>query len=569
MANLIDTINSSVSKATGSTGNNTNYGIKKRAPVVPVQTTPGPMSVNTAPASNNIVKSNIVKTPTVPTAPITSDALKTSVPIKLPDAKVDNTPTDLTNKVTVDTTSSIDTYTNDLQKVKDSYGNGNDIANLMKSISGIQNSEDTQAKALGSDTNLAEYNRLSSALDLEKNTARKQIEDIQKSNPTGALRGGQLDQIANIERDSARKQGDLAFEANARLGAYDKAVSIAKKQVEMEVAPMKAELERLQYLQDFNKEFRTAEIDAIKLKKQNEIKREEDRLTKGNDMIINALSQGASVSATSKAKELLSQGKSILEVASSLGKYAGDYLGNEIKKSTIAKNYADANKAQKELADLNIDPSTLPNTTTGFITKLASSAKNTKELDATERQSLSKARTVIGQLDSLQKNIAGQQGTGLIKGKVTNLFEKFGANADVGVINAQLQAIVPNLARGTYGEVGVLTDNDIENYRKTLPRLDRPQDQNDAVMALTLKTVLNSMENTLSGAANSGINVSGWTQDYIKIKNQINTVEDRIGVSKEAVNTLVASDPTLLPAVKEMYQNGLTDREILEAVNAD
>lgn len=370
MANLIDTINSKVSNIAGQTGSGTNYGIKKRTPVVPAQTTPGGMSVapnftaiKTTPVA---VKGTTISAPIVP--PVTNNSvtgakLAPVTPVVLPEQVKDTTPSNLSNAVTSDAMAGVDTYTKELEAIKNKDTSSDTIANLMKSISGVQTTEDTLANQLGKDTNLAEYNRLASDLELEKNNARRQIEDIQKSNPTGALRGGQLDLIANIERDSARKQGDLAFEANARLGAYDKAVSIAKKQVEMEIAPMKAELDRLQYLQDYNKEFRTAEIDAVKQKKQNQIKREEERLTKGNEMIISAMQFGAPSSLVIEAKDVLSKGGDVVKLAQKLGKYNRD-LDMEIKKSTIAKNWADAQKndvnsgtlSEKQLKQIDTSP---------------------------------------------------------------------------------------------------------------------------------------------------------------------------------------------------------------------
>lgn len=561
MANPIDTINNKVTTAT-----NSMYGNK------PVTATPetvqGPQPFIGPVRQPVVPKITPTVTPPVDTT-ITADKLKGTQAYVLPEPTIDNTPNKVGTIVDQFKSGQNLSYEQGLKDIKDKYNNTDEVTNLMKQISGVESSQQDEANKLQAQENLQAYKKYTTDIDLENERTRQAIENIQKNNPTGALRGGQQDLIDNIKRDSSNRLAILTIQKSAALGDYNTAIETAKAKVDMQVAPLKAQLEQLKYVQEYNKDFQTAEINMLIKKKENEIQREQDRLTKGEEMIINALAQGASPTATSKARQLLQEGKTLTEVASSLGKYAGDYLGNEIKRSTIAKNYADAEKTMKELKGLSIDTSTLPNTTNGFVTKLAASAKNSKDLDATERQSLSKARTVIGQLDSLQSNISKQNGTGLIKGKVGNLFEKFGSNADVGTINAQLQAIVPNLARGTYGEVGVLTDNDIANYRKTLPRLDRPQDQNDAVMALTLKTVLNSMENTLSGAANSNINVSGWTQDYIKIKDQINTIEDRIGVAKEAVNTLVSQDPNLLPAVKEMYQNGFSDREVLEALNAD
>ena len=449
-----------------------------------------------------------------------------------------------------------------------------EISTLFQDIGLTKGKEAQYVTDAGGDKAEKDYNKYKADLLTEQTANRRAIERLQKNNPRGLFGGGLEQEVSRLERESLSKQADIAILGNAAKGDFDTALSIAKRKVESELAPLQAQLDAKKFVYENNKDlFSKAELstlDTLIKADERKITNEADRLEKGNEMIINALSQGAGQSTTEKAKQLLANGGSVVEVATSLGKYAGDFLGNEIKRASLAKTNAEINKIASEIKSLNtpIDTNGLPNTTTGFVTKLMASAKNEKDLDASERQSLSKARTVIGQLDSLQTNIAGQNKTGFIKGRVNNFMESVGLDADVGTINAQLQAVVPNLARGTYGEVGVLTDNDIANYRKTLPRLDRPADQNDAVLALTLKTVLNSIENTLASAANSNVNVSGWTQDYVKIKNQINTIEDRIGVSKEAVNALILEDKTLVEPIKEMYQQGLTDGEILEALNA-
>lgn len=59
------------------------------------------------------------------------------------------------------------------------------------------------------------------------------------------------------------------------------------------------------------------------------------------------------------------------------------------------------------------------------------------------------------------------------------------------VINNLLTSITPGIARGVYGEVGVLTDSDIERYKATLPNLTQPKDLQQAVLALNIKRLMN------------------------------------------------------------------------------
>lgn len=448
-----------------------------------------------------------------------------------------------------------------------------DIVQLQEMLGQTGQRTERAYQQAGVDKLQEEYDTFTNQLEQESHSLTRKLEELDK-NPQGLFGGALNQEKERVSRESLRKQADIAILQNSALRKYDSARSIADRKIALELEPLKARLETMKFIYGENKElFNTQEKRAYETsirEEERQYKEEEDRKTKGMDLIINALSQGVPTSMAQKAQSLYNSGASVVEIAGALGQYSGDFLSNQIKKASLAKTNVEIEKLRADIkaSETPIQTNNLPNTTNGIVTRLMASAKNDKQLDTGERQSLAKARTVIGQLDSLGAMIKAQGGTGFFKGKLGILLEQIGRNADVGAINASLQAVVPNLARGTYGEVGVLTDTDIENYRKTLPRLDRPQDQNDAVMALTLKTVKNSIENTLTGASNSGIDVSGWTQDYITITKQITDIEDRLGISKEAVNSLIAEDPNVAQAVKELYKEGYSDGEILDLLNA-
>jgi hypothetical protein len=130
-----------------------------------------------------------------------------------------------------------------------------------------------------------------------------------------------------------------------------------------------------------------------------------------------------------------------------------------------------------------------------------------KQLDSTAVESLGKAQNVISQLGALEETINSMD-----TGPVTNLFRSANPyDVDKVKLKAQLQAIVPNLARGVYGEVGVLTDQDINNYIQTLPNGASTEDQKKALLEFTKNTVGKSIENKLKNYAMSGYNVSGYT----------------------------------------------------------
>lgn len=144
--------------------------------------------------------------------------------------------------------------------------------------------------------------------------------------------------------------------------------------------------------------------------------------------------------------------------------------------------------------------------------------------------SFDKAANVVYQIEDLQRifdneklssDYVDQQkkDTGVDLNPIWGKVRKFNPwDMDAQAIKAQLQAIVPNLARGIYGEVGVLTDNDIKNYAQTLPTLTSTEEVRKAVLGMTIRSVQRSIENKLKSQAASGRDVSGYLQMYTDIK---------------------------------------------------
>lgn len=70
-------------------------------------------------------------------------------------------------------------------------------------------------------------------------------------------------------------------------------------------------------------------------------------------------------------------------------------------------------------------------------------------------------------------------------------------DTDAQAFKAKLTATVPNLARGVFGEVGVLTDFDVTNYLKTLPNLKTPKDR-AKLLVDQLRQVLNTQQTSIA-----------------------------------------------------------------------
>lgn len=148
------------------------------------------------------------------------------------------------------------------------------------------------------------------------------------------------------------------------------------------------------------------------------------------------------------------------------------------------------------------------------------STKGGKPITDTFAQSLNKGLNVLSQIGGLQANIKDTN-TGPLLGAFR------GANpwdTNAQTIKAQLNAIVPNLARGVYGEVGVLTDNDIAQYAKTLPTLNSTEDLRNAVLGITVDLISKSIKRTLEINAANQKDVSG----FVDIYTEMNATRDSI-----------------------------------------
>lgn len=154
-------------------------------------------------------------------------------------------------------------------------------------------------------------------------------------------------------------------------------------------------------------------------------------------------------------------------------------------------------------------------TTEDFV-KVLNSSKGGKLLNDTPAQMIAKTMRAAEQLEGINQSLLLEQ-TGPIMG-ILRSANPYDTKAQL--VRAQLQSFVPNLARGVYGEVGVLTDADIENYSRTIPNLKSTAEVNNAILGMTQKAILNSLQSTLETEAANGRDVSGYAPIYARVRNQ-------------------------------------------------
>ena len=117
-----------------------------------------------------------------------------------------------------------------------------------------------------------------------------------------------------------------------------------------------------------------------------------------------------------------------------------------------------------------------------------------------------------------------------------------------------------------FGEVGVLTDRDIELYRKTLPNLTQPEDIQKSIAGITLRTLQRSLERGLKSQAGFGRDVSGILPLYQDLVNGISSLEAELGIidpelaSEQVVIDPVDSDIKALTDIKTQLQFSPSDQ---------
>ena len=143
---------------------------------------------------------------------------------------------------------------------------------------------------------------------------------------------------------------------------------------------------------------------------------------------------------------------------------------------------------------------------------LERSSGGVNDLPAADVQGINDSMMAMDLLEDSQVNMEmlGFK-TGRLWGEVAGKIMRLaGQDQDIAAFESGIQRLIPKLARGVYGEVGVLTDADLENYRKTVASLSQSPEANEIVLAETQALIARAMRNKLEELAGRGYNVSQY-----------------------------------------------------------
>jgi hypothetical protein len=195
--------------------------------------------------------------------------------------------------------------------------------------------------------------------------------------------------------------------------------------------------------------------------------------------------------------------------------------------NTLARSSAQGaklSKQEKEIYNYIQSKRQDPNSDTLELITLSAGGST---LTGPERQGLTDAQTVLNGLQRLEGMFDDTQLGGAFQTMQRTLANKLPYRLKKTQINAQLQALVPKAARGVFGEVGVLTDQDIERYTALFPTLNNTQAQKEAIMDIMYNTLFDNIDGVLRTNASLGADVSGLAGAYSRMQQARERLEQR------------------------------------------
>ena len=183
-----------------------------------------------------------------------------------------------------------------------------------------------------------------------------------------------------------------------------------------------------------------------------------------------------------------------------------------------------------------------------------------------ESESLDKFKFTSDRIAELKTQLEGEA-TGPIIGIIrsANPFDE-----KARLIKAQITKIIPGLARGVFGEVGVLTDQDVAMYSRTIGNLTTPEEVNETLTKAAMDMVARGFEDKLVTMAKNRKNVSGYLDTLKDIKAKRSVVlgeEEEPAASVEVDNLQLTDDGKPVISEELVEQMRATGADIVEVTD--
>lgn len=313
-------------------------------------------------------------TPATPT--ITADNLAPMTPINLPEPVPDTTSQEIINGATAGAEVKAETDRLNAEKDKGIA----DVTKLLGDIGAVEGKQFTYEEQAGASSAKKLADDLQSSIDIESRALKSYTDNLYKNpNLTTTL----VNRLATEqERKSASTIADLSIAQQVATRNYDRAVTLAEKKVEAELAPIKRDLEAKKFVFDANIDLWNAGeksiLQSALQKQEREYEAEKDTRTQIENLKIEARKNGAPDSVINA----MAKATTLDEALASTGSYL--------------MSFADK-KAQAELYAIN-NPSSSP---TGLIVP-----ESIKDLKGADRTALTEARATLSEVAELKAIIS-------------------------------------------------------------------------------------------------------------------------------------------------------------------
>lgn len=410
---------------------------------------------------------------------------------------------------------------------------------LLGEIEGIINKQATEG------ARTAELENQLGVPDLNKNLTeiQNQIKALnaeafqQVQNQEGRLAPmfGIVGEQERIQRLNSARQYGLAATAQAMQGSLALAQDSIERAIKAEFGGLEARLKYQELLLNLNRDKLSAadqkktQALELALTEKTRLLQEQQQNRTGVYEVMTAAAQNGAPANVMSLMQKAQTPEQALAIASQYGvfiqntyKTGTDANGNLVEFQLDPQGKVISSRVLSQKAPSPGDGSpgstvSAPYGSDDYWLQLFNGSKGGKSLTGEQTTPLTKASIVLTQVSELAEQI-----------KTTDTDPILGILRDnnpydvkARLIQAQLRATVPNLARGVYGEVGVLTDTDIANYIQTLPNIRTPEEANNLILGMTLRTIQNSFRSYLETYAASGRDVSGFVPKYQAISDEV------------------------------------------------
>jgi hypothetical protein len=264
-------------------------------------------------------------------------------------------------------------------------------------------------------------------------------------------------------------------------------------------------------------------------------------------------------------------------VLNAAGKFTQTNVGNEINRR-VDQEYQDQYNAANQPIEITDEQVKIFNSLSDADKRVVmeeapaiysqlvrrSEKKDARPLDMSVTSTLAKFNDVSTQLDAIDQQYKKLSNPDPITGeiRIRNPYDK-----DVQQLNRMITAVVPSLARGVFGEVGVLTDSDVERYTKLLADARTPKDQAEEAMSFLKNRVKGSYNNYLDTFGRAGYDISQFAKFEDGLPDtQFNrdvSVLRRQGSSDQEVVNAIANSREYSEFVKQAKLGGASDSDII------